>query len=140
MNQKFKNFATSAFLLAFSFAIVVFGVQPTLPTINGEPVQINFGYKSIATPTITLSEGVPVDLDDYLPVGTIGFELRAKTGGFVIGHGDNIATGTDRIGRLVSEGESFTWNALAGDFVGQLLSNSGTATVILDGAWGWYEE
>lgn len=137
MNQKQKNFITSAFLLVFSFAIIAFGVQPDLPTINGNPVQINFGYKSIATPTITLDDVTAVDLDDYLPVGTIGFEIRAKSGAFVIAHGDNIATGTDRIGRLISEGESFTWNGLAGDFVGKIIANDTAATVIVDGAWGW---
>lgn len=139
MSVRAKQFYTGLFLLIFSFAIAAFSVQPALPTINGEPVIINFGYKSVATPTITLDDATPLDLDDYLPVGTIGFELRAKTGAFVIGHEDNIATGTNRIGRLVSEGESFTWNGLAGSFKGQIIANDTSATVIVDGAWGWWE-
>jgi hypothetical protein len=128
-----------ALALAFTSVIIAFADQPNLPTQNGYPVVINFGFKDVATPTITINNAI-VDLADYLPAGTIGFELRCASGSFVIGHPDNIATGTSRIGRLISEGETFTWNGLAGTFNGVIISNTGTATVVIDGAWGQYEE
>jgi hypothetical protein len=140
MNKKQKQFYTCLFLLVFSIAISLFAVQPSLPTINGEPVITNFGYKSVATPTINITDSTLVDLNDYLPVGTIGFEIRCKEGAFVVAHEDNIATGSDRVGRLVSAGESLTWNSLAGDFNGVIVANSTDTTVIIDGAWGEYED
>ena len=117
---------------------MVFAERPTLPTVNGVPVEINFGFKSVssvATPTFDVG-ATPITLNARLPMDTQGFELRAKTGDFVVGHADDIATGTDRVGRLVLEGETYTWNGLAGTFNGVILSNSGTATVVIDAAWG----
>lgn len=101
--------------------------------------QINFGFMPVATPTVTLDAVTPVDVADYLPTGCTGFELRCKSGAFVITHGDNIATGTDRIGRLVSAGESYTWNGADGAFVGQMMSNDGSTEVVFDGTWGYYK-
>lgn len=134
-----KKFILPLVLFILSCAIS-FADQPTWPTQNGEPLQCNFGYKKIATPSFDINEVTAVALSSYLPAETIGFEIRAKAGAIVIGHADNIATGTDRIGRLISEGESFTWNGLAGTFNGVIISNTGTATVVIDGAWGQYEE
>lgn len=134
-----KRYSLTIFLVFVSFAIA-FAERPTWPTLNGIPVQCNFGYKEVATPSFDINAVTAVDLSSYLPAETIGFEIRAKVGAIVIGHADNIATGTSRIGRLISEGETFTWNGLAGTFNGVIISNTGTATVVIDGAWGQYEE
>lgn len=100
--------------------------------------QINFGFIPVATPTVTLDDVTAVNVADYLPDGCNGFELRCSSGAFVIAHGDNIATGTGRIGRLVSAGESYTWTGIAGAFNGKMISNSGSTEVVFDGAWGYY--
>ncbi|HNS10627.1 MAG TPA: hypothetical protein PKN29_13065 [Candidatus Ozemobacteraceae bacterium] len=127
-----------ALALAFTSVIIAFADQPNLPTQNGYPVVINFGFKDVATPTITINNAI-VDLADYLPAGTIGFELRCASGSFVIGHPDNIATGTNRVGRLVSAGESYTWNGNANSFVGSVLGTASTTVIVLDAVWGQYE-
>lgn len=136
----YKKFVAPLVLLALSIGLVSFGDNPQWPTQNGEPVQCNFGFKAVATDTLVLDDVTPVNVAEFLPTGTIGFELRAKSGGFVIGHADNIATGTDRVGRLIAEGETFIWNGLAGNFQGVIIANDTAATVIVDGAWGWYEQ
>ena len=128
-----------ALILAFASVASAFAVQPHLPTQNGYPVIVNFGFKEIATPTITINNA-PVDLADYLPAGTIGFELRCASGSFVIGHPDNIATGTSRVGRLVSAGESYTWNGNANSFVGSVLGTASSTIIVFDAAWGQYEK
>jgi hypothetical protein len=110
---------------------------PEWPSQNGQPIQCNFGYKKIATPTITLDNITPVDLADYLPEGTLGFELRAVTGSFIINHPENIATGTNRLGHLVEEGGSFVWNGLAGSFVGAVIASDSSCILAIDGAWGY---
>lgn len=134
-----KKFFLVIILLLLSVAIA-FAEQPNLPTLNGVPVQCNFGFKSIATPTIVINAITKTDLNDYLPAGTIGFEVRAASGSFVIAHEDNIATGTSRVGRLVSEGQSYSWSGLAGTFNGAILGTAASATIVIDGAWGWWEE
>lgn len=120
--------------------VSAFADQPALPTQNNTPIFCNFGFKVVATPTIDLVATTVIDLADYLPSGTLGFELRAKTGDFVINNSTNIASSTDRVGRLVTEGTSYTWNNNAGTFVGSVIMNSGTGTIVLDAAWGWYEQ
>lgn len=134
-----KNSYILSIVLVFISIVCCFSETPNFPTNNGYPVKCNFGFKEVATPSFDINATTQVELNDYLPVGTIGFELRAKSGGFVIGHADNVATGTNRIGRLVSEGESFVWNGLAGTFNGVIISNLGTCTVVIDGAWGQFE-
>lgn len=129
-----------ALILSVVSVVIAFADQPTLPTQNGYPVVINFGFKEVATPTFTINDVTAVDLADYLPAGTIGFELRAASGSFIIGHSENIATGTGRIGRLVSEGETYTWNGLAGTFAGAIIGTAASTKVVIDGAWGQYEK
>ena len=51
-----------------------------------------------------------------------------------------IATGTARIGRLVSQGESFIWNGLAGTFTGVIQTDNASTVIRIDGAWGQYEK
>jgi len=134
-----KKFILPIILFVLSCAIS-FAEQPTWPTQNGEPVNCNFGFKEIATPTITIDDVTAVSVSSYLPAETIGFELRAASGSFIIGHADNIATGTSRIGRLVSEGESYTWNGLAGTFNGVIIGTATSTKVTFDAAWGQYEQ
>lgn len=138
-----KKFILPLVLFILSCTIA-FAEQPNLPTLNGVPVQCNFGFKSItaggATPTIIIDAITKIDLNDYLPAGTIGFEVRAASGSFVIAHEDDIATGTARVGRLVSEGQSYSWNGLAGTFNGAILGTAASTTIVIDGAWGWWEE
>ena len=135
-----KNKQISFFLIAIAVLLCmvgsVFAENPRLPTNNAIPVFCNFGLKVVATPTITLDDVTPIDLNDILPAGTLGFELRAKSGDFVINNEQMLATGTDRIGRLVSEGETYIWNNNAGTFHGSIIANDAAATVIVDGAWG----
>lgn len=121
----------------FFLSLLAHAAQPEWPTQMGRPIQCNFGHKSIATPTITLGDVTPVNLADYLPAGTLGFEIRAKSGAFVIANPDIIATGTDRVGRLVEEGSSYVWNGLAGTFVGAVIANSDSCVLVIDGAWGY---
>lgn len=136
-----KKFFLVIILLLISVAMAFAQVeQPDWPTINTVPVQCNFGFKSIATPTIIIDATTKIDLNDYLPVGTLGFEVRAASGSFVIAHENNVDTGTNRVGRLVSEGQSYSWNGLAGTFNGSILGTAATTTVVIDGAWGWWEE
>ncbi len=125
-------------LALMSIAIVVYSATyPEWPTQQGQPIQCNFGFKKVATPTLSLDDETPVNLADYLPAGTLGFEVRAASGSFVIAHENNVATGTNRVGRLVSEGQSYSWNGLAGTFNGSILGTAATTTVVIDGAWGW---
>ena len=134
-----KKFILPLVLFILSCAIA-FAEQPHLPTQNGEPILCNFGFKSVATPTINLDSDDTIIVSDYLPSGTNGFELRAASGSFIINHPDSIATGTARIGRLVSQGESFTWNGLAGTFTGVIQTDNASTVIRIDGAWGQYEE
>lgn len=133
----FKKFILPAVLMVLSLAFAAFAEQPVWPTINGRPVQCNFGFKSIATPTVIINETTKTDLNDYLPIGTLGFEVRAASGSFVIAHEDNVATGTARVGRLVSEGQLYSWNGLAGTFNGSMLGTAASTTIVIDGAWGY---
>jgi hypothetical protein len=124
--------------VAFSQSYTRSNYQPHWVTQNQIPLECNFGFKYIATPTITITGTASVDLSDYLPEGVLGFELRAKTGAFVIGHPDNVAVGANRVGRLVSEGTTISWSALAGEFNGTILASDETsAVVVIDGAWGY---
>lgn len=134
-------FILLALSIITSFLPVLEADRPELPTVNGIPVQINFGFRKVATPSFDVNAVTAVDIDDYLPAGIIGFELRVATGAIVIGHADNIATGTtSRIGRLLTADQSYTWSGLSGSFKGVILSNSGTSTVVIDGAWGDWGE
>ena len=129
-----------ALILAFASVASAFAVQPHLPTQNGYPVLVNFGYKKIATPTVTINNTI-IDLADYLPAGTIGFKIRCASGSFVIGHPDNIATGTNRVGDLVSAGEIYQWNGFAGEhFNGGILGTASSTIIVFDAAWGQYEK
>lgn len=126
--------------VAVAFAQAPVPGYPNLPTQNKIPVLANFGFKVIATPTVTI-HNAPVDFDDYLPAGTIGFEVRCASGSFVVGHPDNIATGTNRIGRLISAGESYTWNGFAGQiFNGAMLGTASNTVIVFDAVWGHYEQ
>ena len=139
-----KNTKLFFFLLAVSLLLTcfspIFAENPRYPTNNGYPVKCNFGFKYVATPTFALDDVTALDVNDYLPDGTIGFELRAATGSFVIGNEANIATGGIRIGRLVSEGESFVWNGLAGTFLGVIIANDTACDVVIDGVWGEWSD
>jgi len=134
-----KKFILPLVLFILSCAIA-FAEQPHWPTQNGEPLQCNFGFKRVATPTINLDSDDTIIVSDYLPSGTNGFELRAASGSFIINHPDNIATGAARIGRLVSQGESFIWNGLAGTFTGVIQTDNASTVIRIDGAWGQYEK
>lgn len=96
----------------------------------------NVGF---ATPTVavtaTLDDVTAQDVADYLPDNITGFEIRAKTGGFIITHGDMIATGTNRVGRLVAEGESYIWRGNRGVFIGKFIANDTSSVVVFDGFW-----
>ena len=133
-----KKYFITLILLILSCACA-FAERPNWPTENNYPVQCNFGYKKVATPTITINDVTQVDLNNYLPAETLGFELRAASGSFIINHTDSIATGTSRVGRLVTAGETFVWNGLAGSFNGVILGTATSTVIVIDGAWGNYE-
>lgn len=133
-----KKFILPIILFVLSCAIS-FAEQPTWPTQNGEPINCNFGFKKVATPTITIDDVTAVSVSGCLPAGTIGFELRCASGSFVIGHPDNIATGTSRVGRLISAGESYTWNGNANSFIGSVLGTASSTVIVFDAVWGQYE-
>lgn len=135
-----KKFVLPAILFILLAVLAAYAEQPNWPTLNGEPIQCNFGFKSIATPTIIINAVTKTNLNNYLPAGTLGFEVRAASGSFVIAHADNVATGTSRVGRLVSEGQSYSWSGLAGTFNGSILGTAASTTIVIDGAWGWWEE
>lgn len=133
-----KHYLLSIILIILSVCIAFAG-QPQLPTQNGEPVLVNFGFKNVATPTITIHNDI-VYIDDYLPAGALGFELRCASGSFVIGHPEDIATGTNRVGRLVSSGETYIWNSFAGQiFDGAILGTASSTVIVFDGVWGHFE-
>lgn len=113
---------------------------PTWPTQNGNPVECNFGLKEVATPTITLDAADTITLSDYLPADCLGFELRAASGSFIIGHPNNVASGTSRVGRKVAAGTTYSWSGLAGTFVGAIKVDADNTVVVIDAAWGQYEE
>ena len=135
------HFILTAILILVG-VVTAFAENPDWPTNNTVPIQCNFGFKDVATPTIVIDAITAIDPNDYLPTGTIGFELRAASGSFVIGHANNIATGTavQRVGRLVSEGQSYVWSGLAGTFNGAIIGTTASVTLKIDGAWGWWEE
>ncbi len=106
-------------------------------TDSGAPLfESNSGLRDVATPTFTIDDVTPVALSAYLPINTIGFEIRAASGSFIINHPGCIATGTARVGRLVSQGETYTWNGLAGTFNGVVLGTATSTNLVIDGAWG----
>jgi hypothetical protein len=137
MNRKF---IMPLVLFFICLALAATAERPYWPTQNSIPLETNFGFKDVATPTVNITDDSLTSLSDYLPTGTVGFEIRAKNNDFVIGHSDDIATGTDRVGRLVSEGDSYTWNGLGGTFNGVIVANVTSATIVIDAAWGHYEE
>jgi hypothetical protein len=135
-----KKFTMPAVLLMLSIALVALAERPNWPTQNSVPVNCNFGFKAVATPTLTLDAADTIDLSDFLPAETIGFELRAASGSFIIGHPDNVASGTSRVGRLVSEGQVYSWSGLAGTFNGSIKCDADNTVVSIDAAWGQYEQ
>lgn len=137
MNRKF---IIPLVLFFICLALAATAERPYWPTQNSIPLETNFGFKDVATPTINITDSTLVELDDYLPAGTIGFELRAKNNAFVVGHSDDIATGTNRVGRIVLEGTTYSWNGLGGTFNGVIVADVTSATVVIDAAWGDYEE
>lgn len=135
-----RKFYLPTILLVFALIQTAFAVQPNWPTQNGEPLECNFGFKAVATPTITLDAADTINLADYLPAECLGFELRAASGTFIIGHPDNVASGTDRIGRLIPQGLSYTWTGLAGTFNGSIKCDADNTVIVIDAAWGQYEQ
>lgn len=134
-----KKFILPLVLFILSCAIS-FADQPDWPTLNGNPIECNFGFKKVATPTITLDASETLVLSDYLPASCLGFELRAASGSFIIGHPDNVASGTDRVGRIVPQGGTYSWSGLAGTFNGSIKCDADSTVVVIDAAWGQYEE
>lgn len=133
-----KRFVYCVALIAtlFFLSLTVHAAQPEWPTQVGQPIQCNFGFMAVATPTFDIGNAVPTNLSAYLPENTLGFEIRAASGSFIIGHADSISA-TPRVGRIVSEGESYIWNGLAGNFTGAVIAYSATCSVVIDGAWGY---
>lgn len=133
-----KRFVFCVALIAalFFLTLAVQAAQPEWPTQAGRPIQCNFGFMHVATPTFVIDSVTPVDLSEYLPANTIGFELRAASGSFIIGHADSISA-VPRIGRIISEGESYIWNGLAGRFTGAIVAYTANCSVVIDGAWGY---
>ena len=134
-----KKFILPLVLFILSCAIS-FADQPDWPTLNGNPIECNFGFKKVATPTITLDASETLVLSDYLPASCLGFELRAASGSFIIGYPDNVASGTDRVGRIVPQGGTYSWSGLAGTFNGSIKCDADSTVVVIDAAWGQYEE
>lgn len=129
-------------ILLVAACATAFAEIPDWPTQNTIPVNANWGFKEVATPTITIDIADDVDLADYLPYGTIGFEIRAATGNFVIGHPDNVnasATAADRVGRLIVEGTTYTWSGIAGTFNGRIKALADSSVLVIDAVWGQYE-
>lgn len=135
-----KKYSFLAALYIFVCAFAAFAEQPDWPTLNGNPIECNFGFKEVATPTITLDASETLVLSDYLPASCLGFELRAASGSFIIGHPDNVASGTDRVGRIVPQGGTYSWSGLAGSFNGVIICDSDNTVIKIDAAWGQYEE
>ena len=133
-----KRFVYCVALIATLFFLnsAVQAAQPEWPTQAGRPIQCNFGFMAVATPTFVIDNVTPVDLSDYLPENTLGFEIRAASGSFIIGHADSISA-SPRIGRIISEGESYIWNGLAGSFTGAIVAYTANCSVVIDGAWGY---
>lgn len=119
--------------------VVLLAELPHFPTQNGIPVVCNFGFKEVATSTWDIAEDSITVLGDILPNGTIGFEIRVTSGAVVFGHPNNIATGSSRVGRLVSSGQTYSWDNLAGVARIGVVSNTGTSVITIDGAWGEWE-
>lgn len=143
-----KQLPITVALIIASICSLAFGVQyiPDLPEQAGSPVLCNRGFLTIATPTYTLDDVTPVNIqyflssaksENLLSAKVTGFEIRAASGSFVVCDSTNIATGTDRIGRLVSEDDSYTWNGLAGTFEGKIVANDTSCDIVFDGVWGW---
>ncbi len=141
------KYFVAAFFAALFISSSLFAYDPvSFPTQNRIPVNCNFGPKAIATPTIEIDDKTIVNLSDYLPEGTLGFELRAASGSFVFGHQNTIATGSaeiTRTGRLIEEGEVYIWNGYAGlasNFTGAVVCNVGSGILKIDNAWGWKDD
>lgn len=132
-------FLSAVFILT---SFLVYAERPVLPTVNGVPVQVNFGFTAVATPSFEINAESVTEIGDMLPTGTMGFELRAASGSFLIGHPDNLATGSSRVGRLVPQGQTYLWTGLSGTFNGGVVAEStGSATLVIDSAWGdWNED
>ena len=115
-----------------------------LPQVNGIPILINFGAKSISTDTVTLTPGVETDLSDYIPGGTVDFTMDVWDGDVLFGHEDNLATGTSKWhGYLVASGtKNFKWEAAsAGTFKLWAIPNgAATCTLIITLSMGQWEE
>lgn len=134
-----KRFVSGVAVIAALFFLAVTAHAynyPQWPTQQGTPIQANFGFKEIATPTFDIGSVIPTDLADYLPENTLGFEIRAASGSFILGHPDNISV-SPRVGRIISEGETYIWNGLGGNFTGSIIAYTATCSVVIDGAWGY---
>lgn len=136
------SFFLTALLMMACIVVTAYGEDPNWPTNNSRPIPCNFGFKNVATLTITVDDVTSVDLNDYLPTGTLGFEIRAASGSFIIGNENDIASGTavERVGRLVAEGESYIWNNNAGTFNGSVLGVATDTIIKIDGAWGFWSD
>jgi hypothetical protein len=134
-----RSYAFAIILVLFA-VVTVYAARPNWPTQNSVPVSCNFGFKAVATPTITLDAADTINLADFLPAECLGFELRAASGSFIIGHPDNVASGTNRVGRLIPAGQTYSWSGLAGSFVGAIKCDADETIVVIDAAWGQYEK
>ena len=136
-----KNIVT-LILLVVTCAIALAEI-PAWPTQNAIPIDANWGFKKVATSTLEINAADDVDLIDYLPYGTIGFEIRSASGSFVIGHPDNVvasSTPASRVGRLIAEGTSYTWTGIAGGtFNGRIKALADNSILVIDAVWGQYE-
>jgi hypothetical protein len=144
MMQRFILFAFVAAAALFA-AIPAFAERPVnLPQLNTIPVLVNFGAKSIATPTVTLTPGVKTNIGAYLPTGTIDFTFDVWDGDILIGHEDNLATAAVKwTGYKIASGtQGFKWEAAGGGTINlwAMPNDSATCTIIFGVACGQWEE
>lgn len=125
-------------LLTATGTSIAAATETAVTSTSNEPQaqpQKNYGCKDVSTPTVALNAVTPVDIAAYLPNNCQGFEFRVTNGEVVVSHGDMIATGASRVGRLIASGGTFIWRDIGGPFVGKVMANIGTASITFDLAW-----
>jgi hypothetical protein len=138
-------------------SVILMSLLLAVTAVYAEQPDINSGFLKLATATVTISPGAVTDLLFtepsssttwlaanpggqwiLLPSRCRGFQINAFGGDMIIGHPEQIATGTIYVGVKIASGTSMKWENLSPDqsvikFRIYMNGTAGTATLA---AWG----
>lgn len=139
------------------WSVIILSLLMAGTVVYAEQPDINSGFLKLATATVTISPSAVTDLLFaapssptawlaanpggqwiLLPNRCRGFQINAFGGDMIIGHPDQIATGTVYVGVKIASGTSMKWESLSPDqsVIKFRIYMSGTAGTATLAAWG----